>query len=331
MEIGYLSRLIENIWGIKRDRIVVKPLEGDASDRSYYRIFIGDITVIGMEFSPLESGESSFTNVLTHLKGCGIGVPDLYYSDLKNGLILLEDVGDLTLERIFYNKDEYLKYYYKAIDELLKLQIRASRFNPRCSAFRLFFDVDKFMEEFELFLNYLIEDYKGIRIRSGDRKALRKYFLDISELLARQPLYFTHRDYHSRNIMIKDERIKLIDFQDARMGLCQYDLASLLRDSYVSLKEEIIRELLEYYVDQKEEIESVKINMEEFVRLFDFTSIQRNLKACGTFAFLYKVKNKKGYARYIKNTLKYVKRNLEKYEELLPLKRLLEGYLEELS
>jgi hypothetical protein len=333
MEIEYVSELLNKIWKFQDDRISIQPLKGDASNRYYYRLFINNTSVIIMEFKPLSCDQNSFPfiNILTHLKECNINVPEIYYSDINKGIILLEDFGDITLENIFYNDEEYIGYYYKAIDELLKIQIDATnRFNPECNAFKLSFDVNKFMEELNLFLKYLIEVYKGIEIRPEDRKEIEKYFLYISNILDRESKYFTHRDYHSRNIMIKDDEIKLVDFQDARMGLCQYDLASLLRDSYVTLDEESINKLIEYYIDRKEEIENIKIDREEFIRLFDFTSIQRNLKACGTFAFLYTVKNKRGYIGYIKNTLKYVSKNLDKYEELLPLKSLLKNYLEEL-
>jgi len=214
-----------------------------------------------------------------------------------------------------------------AIDELLKIQVRGSRFSDGTSiAFGRAFDVPLLMWEFDHFLEYGIEQAGGNLITKQDREQVRNAFLSIAETLAKEPRCLTHRDYHSRNLMIHQARVWVLDFQDALMGPAVYDLASLLRDSYVKLDEDLIDELLDYYQQQRESLDGTKPDRSSFRRLFDLMSIQRNLKAAGRFVYIDVVKKNDRFLQYVPQTLGYVKRNLEKYQELEPLKLLLGRY-----
>ena len=165
----------------------------------------------------------------------------------------------------------------------------------------------------------------------GDEAAIREECRKISEFLASQPRVFVHRDYHSRNLMVAGERLGVIDFQDALMGPATYDLASLLRDAYIALDESLIDRLIDYYLDQLQEGRHLWTNREAFRRLFDFTSIQRNLKAAGRFVYIDRVKGNPKFLADIPRTLGYVKRNLHKYPELFTLDKLLSHYVPELQ
>tara|TARA_Y100000031_G_C8072001_1_gene315531 strand:- start:195 stop:581 length:387 start_codon:yes stop_codon:yes gene_type:complete len=124
--------------------------------------------------------------------------------------------------------------------------------------------------------------------------------------------------------MINDDKLTLLDFQDSRMGPCQYDLASLLRDSYFKLKPSIFNRLLNNYISKKEEMEQVAVNKEDFMKVFDWMSIQRNLKALGTFGYQSNIKGNERYRDAIPRTIEYIFNNLNKYSELQRLKRCLE-------
>lgn len=335
--------------------IALERLAGDASNRSYYRVRLNrtgadcrglssvilmklnqpDPQIVSEEISTISRtfDELPFINILKHLSRCELNVPRLYHYDEKRGFLLLEDLGETLLEEKVKGKKREIqrKYYRKAIDELLKLQIRGTRKrNPRCFAFQQVFSSRLLMWEFEQFLEYGIEKSRAIKIAKRDEKIIRKNFRQISERLASQPRYFTHRDYHSRNLIVQDEQIKILDFQDALLGPCQYDLASLLRDSYLTLDESLIEEMIQYYLKKKEKLEGIRVDRGEFCELFDLTSIQRNLKAAGRFGYIHLVKNNDRYLEYIPPTLSYVKKNLEKYDFLKELKQVLEKYLEEL-
>ena len=115
------------------------------------------------------------------------------------------------------------------------------------------------------------------------------------------------------------------------MGPATYDLASLLRDAYIALDESLIDRLVEYYFDQLQEGRRLWTNAEAFRRLFDFTSIQRNLKAVGRFIYIDRVKGNPKFLADIPRTLGYVRRNLHKYPELSSLRKLMSQYVPELQ
>ncbi len=329
------------------------PLRGDASNRRYYRLHPSDSMkgdcVIVMELAEPEAFKKSeekvssshvpikelpYINVLKHLKASQVSVPQLYYYDEERGWLFLEDLGDVTLWEELKGRDleTHRRYYTLAIDELLKIQIQATRLaNPNCIAFGRAFDVPLLMWEFDHFLEYGVEVYKKKKIHSQDRQKISAAFEEISQSLATESRCFTHRDYHSRNLMIQGERIRVLDFQDALMGPAQYDLASLLRDSYLSLSEKLITELLDYYIDRKQSLEGMAVNRQRFVKLFDMMSIQRNLKAAGRFAYIDAVKHNSNYLQFIPPTLGYVRKNLSKYPELGELHAILSRYVEELE
>ncbi|UCD84200.1 MAG: phosphotransferase [Deltaproteobacteria bacterium] len=333
--------------------IELERLAGDASNRSYYRVRLRDAVagcgqnsiilmklnqpdpqIVSEEISTISQtfDELPFINILRHLHLCGLNVPRLYHYDEGRGLLFLEDLGETLLEEKVKGKERKIqrKYYRKAVDELIKLQFRGTeRKDAHCFAFRQAFNTQLFMWEFEHFLEYGIEKLHGIEVPNRDRKIIQRSFKQISERLSSQPRYFTHRDYHSRNLIVQNEQIKILDFQDALLGPCQYDLASLLRDSYLTLEESFIDEMIHYYLDGKEDIEGIRIDRTEFRELFDLTSIQRNLKAAGRFGYINLAKNNDRYLKYIAPTLGYVKKNLDKYDYLKELKQVLEKYVEE--
>jgi aminoglycoside/choline kinase family phosphotransferase len=136
-----------------------------------------------------------------------------------------------------------------------------------------------------------------------------------------------HRDFHSRNLMRHRGVLYWIDFQDARMGPATYDLASLLRDSYVDLSPEFVAERVEEFRQRALPGES----RDAFQRRFDLTSVQRNLKALGTFGYMATVRGIPVYLQYIPRTLQHAAHNLRRYPELSGLQRVLARHVEELS
>ena len=115
--------------------------------------------------------------------------------------------------------------------------------------------------------------------------------------------------------MIQNEKLTVIDFQDARMGPCQYDLVSLLKDSYITLEDPVRDALVEFYLDRMEQ-HGKKILRGSFYKIFDWMSVQRNLKAIGTFAYQSKILGNDRYLQYIGPTLEYIKKTLENRRDL---------------
>ncbi|MBX3318911.1 MAG: phosphotransferase [Nitrospira sp.] len=327
-------------------------LPGDASNRRYYRASMtggSPHSVIVMQLAEPEAFKQSeeavsgavhqiselpFTNIMAHLAKANVPVPTLYHYDRSAGLLYLEDFGDVTLAEAVSRADapNVESRYKQAINVLVHIQFDATTPEDRgCLAFHRSFDVPLLMWEFDHFLEYGVESRHGKPLPEGDATTIRSEFERIAQVLASQPRVFTHRDYHSRNLMVDGLRLGVIDFQDALMGPATYDLASLLRDAYIQLDETLIDDLVTYYLDQLEERRFVWANRAAFRRLFDLTSIQRNLKAAGRFVYIDRVKGNPKFLSDIPRVLGYVKRNLKKYPELETLRKHITPYVPELQ
>ncbi len=312
-------------------------LPGDASTRCYYRLKSKAGTFILMKMDPFkkEGTKHPFLSVRNHLAAAGVDVPQVFDVNPELGLVVLEDLGDVTLlhrlQSVTHSGVE-LSLYQNAIDALIQLQRNAS--DPKIStpldAFNLRFDHEKLMWEFNFTLEHFYKKYLNRTIQVKDERTMISGFDDICTYLAEQPVVFAHRDFHSRNIMVtpkgKKERFVMIDFQDARMGPHHYDLASLLRDSYYQLGENQIHALLDYYMDQAADLFGKKIDKEKFIYTFDMMAVQRNFKAIGSFASFLNRRGNATYLKYIGNTFENIRRTLLKYPKYHKLREVLFHY-----
>lgn len=315
----------------KSSVLQVRRIPGDASSRHYFRVKAGStkLIVMKMEAFHRQAKEPTFLQVQKHLENLSVAVPKIIDVDARRGLILLEDLGDETLlkrlEGVSRHRDQTI-WFKRAIDLVVSLHSIATVRVAPIDAYGLFFDEAKLMWEVRFTLDYFYNGKIAPVMSTTDRRHIERYFSLICKRLAAEPWVFTHRDYHSRNIMVHKGDLFLIDFQDARMGTCFYDLASLLRDSYYQLEEDLIYELLEYYM-----VKLKKAGMKNIVppsatkakELFDLMSIQRNFKAIGSFASFYEKRNDARYLKFIGNTFENVRKNLLKIPELDHLRRLL--------
>jgi aminoglycoside/choline kinase family phosphotransferase len=187
-----------------------------------------------------------------------------------------------------------------------------------CTAFKMEFDVEKLLWELNYGRDHLMIKLCGIKLSEIEKRELEKVFMKICETLHAEPKYIAHRDYHSRNVMLKFGKARIIDFQDARLGPIQYDLVSLLRDSYVNMDEPIARELIGYYLDRRREIKATHpledISLEKFMRIYEIQTIQRCFKACGSFSSFYNLRGDVRYLKYIAPTLQRVKTSLTAFD-----------------
>ena len=291
-------------------------LVGDASQRKYYRLFSEDLTSLLMLWESSHRDKNfPFLSIQRHFTKHHIHVPKIisYNSDLT--IFVLEDLGDLTLEQQFWNspsKEQTLSLYEDAIDELIKIHFHSTKDTPSsCTAFQVEFNTEKLRWEMNYGKKHLLEDLMGINFSSGESAEIESVFTQICSQLYEQPKYICHRDYHSRNLLIHNQKVYVIDFQDARLGPIQYDLVSLLHDSYVHLDSESIGRLLEYYHQQSKGA----YEPHNFDYIFDLQTIQRCFKACGSFASFYNTRGDSSYLKYIPGTLAKVKDCLTDFPE----------------
>jgi aminoglycoside/choline kinase family phosphotransferase len=285
-------------------------LRGDASMRSFYRVAAGRGSVIMIVLEdPRPEEELPYISMRNHLSSCGVNVPEIYEYDSINGILLVEDFGDVTLEEKVRNVDEeaFSRYYRIAVDELLKIQILGTCAPGDCTGFHLAFDSEKLMQELDFFLEHTVGGFFRAKLTHEERETVSAAFTDLAGELASFPRVLNHRDYHSRNLMVMDESIRIVDFQDARMGPCQYDLASLLKDSYTVLDGSCRDELIEYYLAGCKESGIDWYDEEQFLYRFEMMSLQRNLKACGTFGYMAVERGDESYLQYLAPTFRYIR------------------------
>lgn len=283
-------------------------LAGDASTRMYYRVqYAGSTYIICHDPSLVghNADEYPFLQVQKLFSRNAIPVPEVYRYDISRGLILQEDGGDFLLEDYVQEAPGEVvnAVYEKLLETIIAIQLIVG---DGSIPFSLVFDEEKLMFEFSFFLEHAFNDYFGVD-NANVKKELNSFFHNISLKLQRKDLFvLCHRDYHARNILMRDDGYLVIDFQDARMGLPLYDVVSLLRDSYASLNEDALSHLKMYYYNKSSERGVHSMSKDEFEYLFNLSAFQRNVKALGTFGYQIVKRGKGIYRQYIDRTLGYL-------------------------
>src|SRR5262245_62093123 len=226
----------------------VVPLTGDASDRRYFRVLLrdGSTQVLAVHPGPIVFEALPFVNVCELLTSMPLPVPRLLGHSDELGVIALEDLGDVTLQAHLgaASPAEHKALYRQAVTLVEKLQRRgAELISPSYIPYSIAFDAEKLTWELQFFTKHFLEAYRGAVLTAMQHEALAAEYEAIVDELAAEPRVLCHRDYHSRNLMLHEGTLYIIDFQDARMGPDTYDLVSLLRDSYQDFSEEDVEEL----------------------------------------------------------------------------------------
>jgi aminoglycoside/choline kinase family phosphotransferase len=314
----------------------ILPLTGDASDRRYFRVLLGDSgsLVLALHAGAIEFDTLPFVAVSRLMREIPLPVPALLHHSDALGILAQQDLGDVTLQAHLgaATADEHAALYRQAVLFLARLQQRGQELaSTSYPPYTVAFDTDKLSWELEFFYKYFIRQYRGASPGLAVQQALSEEWSRIVEELAGEPRVLCHRDYHSRNLMLHEESLYIIDFQDARMGPDTYDLASLLRDSYVDLTSSQVDELVAYFVVLTRGGGASAESTTEFRRRFDVMALQRNLKALGTFGYQTVTRGNPVYIQYIPRTLNYVRANLAKYPRFGRLRELLAGIIDELA
>jgi aminoglycoside/choline kinase family phosphotransferase len=313
----------------------VVPLTGDASDRKYFRIIPaeGPSIVLALHAGPITFASLPFANVASLLEQMPLPVPGILGHSDAEGIIALQDLGDVTLQAHLgaATPSEHAALYRQAVALIELLQRRGAELaSGRYVPYTIAFDVEKLTWELEFFLKHFVCGYRGVSLLPAERAAFTVEWKRIVTELASEPRVLCHRDYHSRNLMLHNGSLHIIDFQDARMGPDTYDLVSLLRDSYVDITDSMLDELIAYFLALKTSA-GAPPNEEEFRRRFDLMALQRNLKALGTFGYQTTTRRNPVYIQYIPRTLRYVRTNLEKYPRFARLRELVAARVDELA
>jgi len=317
---------------LNRHNAKVVPLTGDASDRRYFRVLFPDASsqVLAVYPGPIAFGALPFVNIASLLTAMPVQVPRILAHSDAIGIIALEDLGDVTLQvRVgTTSPDEHTALYKQAVTLVNTIQRRGRELaSPDYLPYGIAFDAARLTWELHFFTKYFLEAYRGAWLTDSVRSALAHEYASIAEELASDPPVLCHRDYHSRNLMLHEGSLHIIDFQDARMVPDTYDLASLLQDSYVDCNDKQVDALITYFLAQRAAPEAKN---RDFRRRFNLMALQRNLKALGTFGFQTTSRGNTVYIQYIPRTLSYIRTNLSQDDRFGRLRDLLVEQLEEL-
>ena len=295
---------------------MLRPLAGDGSDRQWFRASTAHSSVIvadhGIHCPPDTPSECrAFTTIGRHLFDRGVSVPQIVASDDFSGLVLLEDLGDVHLQTVVQEcrrPSDILRWYDKAIQLLVTLSVDgADGFDPSWTWQTPCYDKALILEkECRYFVDAFLQGYLGMDVPFTD-------VADECDALADGALTgavtgFMHRDFQSRNILVKAGRLFAIDFQGGRIGPVQYDLASLLIDPYVDIDPDIQNQLLERCIQAISE--RISIDPASFTASYRHCRITRNLQALGAYGYLTRVKGKPGFEKYIPPALETLNRSL---------------------
>ena len=338
-----LRQNVERATGRRVDGAPITALVQNASNRSYYRVGVAPDSWVVMVMPPdaaLKSEEVTqggtprelpFLDVHRYLEKLGIRVPKVHAWTPAEGRMVLEDLSDQTFEKALETQPREV-LYRRAVELLATLRARAEAApDPKCIAFSRKFDHALYDWELHHFREWGLEAWSGKKPTDAERSELDRHFNAIAARLVAAPVGFTHRDYQSRNLMLKGGELVVIDFQDALQGPRQYDLVALLRDSYVELERPLVEHLVGEYIAAFERETKERIEPRAFLQYFDLLTVQRKLKDAGRFEFINRVKGNPGFLPSIPASLRYVRDAFARQPDLEPLRRLCAKYVPELS
>ena len=300
----------------------LEPLTGDASFRRYFRVHRPDGNLVAVDAPPEKENNQAFVALANSLGAQGVQVPSVIAHDFDLGFMLLSDFGD----DVFLNKinNDNLRYYYqKAIDALISLHHCVAPSDYQIQKF----DASFIRLEIERTEDWYFSGYLQWQPTITERTTLNDVYDKIINNAEEQPLVLVHRDYHSRNLLIlPDETLGIIDFQDAVWGPITYDLMSLLRDCYITLPSTFIQDKLISFKKSMISLGKIDISCSDatFRRWFDWMGIQRHIKVLGIFSRIYLRDSNSRYLAYIPRVLDYLVSVSFQYKELKAFNKLLQ-------
>lgn len=285
-------------------------VSGDASFRRYYRIRVANDSIILMDApKPMEDVEK-FHRLATALAQAGVRVPHIFARDFQHGFLAIEDLGDVMLSQRLGDAPD--AWYTKALAALPQIR-RLQQFTELPV-----FDSAFIKRELGIFMEWFIERHLGMTLTAAESTVLDAAFAQLELAILQQPQAAMHRDFHSRNFMVlPDNSLAVIDFQDAVVGPVCYDAVSLLRDCYVRWPDAQVARWRGLFLSQLQQ-QGWYLGDEaaRFEQDFDFTGLQRHIKVLGIFCRLNYRDQKAGYMADLPRVFSYVMDVAAQYPQL---------------
>jgi aminoglycoside/choline kinase family phosphotransferase len=311
----------------------LRPASADASFRRYFRIDAAQGSRIIMDAPPEKENCHPFVHVASLMQEAGLNVPQILAWDEAQGFMLLSDLGGQTMMQVI-DRDHAaanLPLYLQAVDALVAWQ-KASRPGVLPP-----YDAALLRRELELFPDWYLARHRGVAVEGKLRQTLDAMFALIIERNLAWPSVYVHRDFMPRNLMIPadageqrlggtpETRLGVLDFQDAVYGPITYDIASLMRDAFLSWDEEFVLDVtIRYWQKARAAGLPVGDDFGEFYRGVEWMGLQRHLKVAGIFARLTLRDGKPQYLADAPRFIQYIRATCARYIELKPLLRLVD-------
>ena len=317
MENGKITNLIKS---------KIETIAEDASFRKFYRLKLNkDSRIIVLAKKEKYQNLIAYSAVNKFLRANKILAPKLYEYNLKKGIIVIEDFGDLSFYNVLINKKNKFLIYKKLIDFLIRIQ----KIKPKSklkSIINKSHIINKYSNKYlhkesDLFFNWYLSSFlnkkKNKKIKIKAKKILSKLYNKLNFSNS----YFVHRDYHAQNLMKIGNKVGVIDSQDALIGHPAYDLVSLVDDVRIKTSNKLKNQICNYYLKKSKKIH--KIKLKKFLEDFNILSVQRSLKIIGIFSRLFKRDKKKKYLKFIPYTWKLLETRMRS-EIFLELRKILD-------
>jgi len=285
-------------------------LKGDASFRRYFRLYQDERSLIAVDAPPQTENCLSFVAIAQSLRNLQLNVPEVMASDLEKGFLLLTDFGDELLLKVLTSANAR-PLYMKSLEALSLLQTCQT---VKGWAIPIFND-QWMLQELHGFSDWFLKQY--LHVPQQKIVELGPFFSWLVNKASAQPYVFSHRDYHSANLMLLPQQtIGILDFQDAFMGPVTYDVVSLLRDCYIDWPPAFVKEMALFYLSCAQEGQNLLgTSADEFIFWLDIMGIQRHLKALMTFTRKHIRDHQSQYLQYVPRTLNYLLNVSDRYEE----------------
>ncbi len=305
----------------------LRPASADASFRRYLRVDdASGRSFIVMDAPPDKEDCRPFVKVAGLMQEAGLLVPRILAWDEPQGFMLLDDLGRQTMMDVIDPADAAANHplYLRAVEALVAWQ-RASRPGELPP-----YDEALLMRELQLFPDWYLARHRGVAVEGGLRDTLEATFRLIVQRNLASPTVHVHRDFMPRNLMIPGQagepRLGVLDFQDAVHGPITYDIASLMRDAFLSWDEEVVLDItIRYWQAAQKAGLPVDADFGEFWKAVEWMGLQRHLKVAGIFARLTLRDGKPRYLADAPRFIAYIRATARRYRELAPLLKLLDS------
>lgn len=322
-----LDKFLQTRFGETAGKIV--PLTPDASTREYFRVQWNKKTAIACVYPETFAPDRfPYLDVTNLFAASGLPVAEIYAVDGENGIVIHEDYGDRVLRPVLLaaTDDERDLLINQAIKLIAQIQAATeTAFRLDSIAARLAFDFEKLSWELDFFFKHYFESLSGEILSVEETANLKGELNTVAAELAARPRVLTHRDFHAANLMLdRENRLRIIDHQDARMGPASYDLVSLLLDRIAEPPSRVwLRDKRLLFLEERRVLGLAAIDPDEFAAEFRLMTIQRCLKAIGTFSFQTAVRKRRGYTGYIEPMFRVVLQAADGLERFAHLQKVI--------